>query len=112
MIGKWSEFGRLSEQEGSFLAVYFDSFVLRCIGQLVGGTVVATPIVDGTLPAGVGVGVRASRDPAGALGAWTCTAKAAICVPDGTRRIDLVPALKINGIVSFRTSYHTRAQRI
>ena len=54
---------------------------------------VATPVLDVAFSGGPVVGVRASRDPSGALGAWSDRASPAICVPDGTRRLDLVSAL-------------------
>lgn len=76
------------------------SLVLRGAGQLrsqhqhLGGALVAAADLDAALLGGPDVGVRAAQHPAGALGAWTSLDSPAICIPDGTRRLDLVSALK------------------
>ena len=66
---------------------------LRSCHELVGGALVATVVFDPAFRDGPHLGVRAAHDPAGALGSWTDSAAAAICVPDGTRHLDLVSAL-------------------
>ena len=48
---------------------------------------------DAALLGGPDMGVRAAQHPAGALGSWTSLDSPAICIPDGTRRLDLVSAL-------------------
>ena len=49
--------------------------------------------LDAALLGGSDMGVRAAQHPAGALGRWTSLDSPAICIPDGTRRLDLVSAL-------------------
>ena len=53
----------------------------------------ATTVLNAAFPSCPVVGVRTSRDPAGALGAWREGASPAICIPDGTRHLDIVSAL-------------------